>query len=180
MLACQIVSKFLQLHGLYTTRLRLSMGFSKQEYWSELPRPPPGYLPDPGIKPVSLTSPASAGRFFTTDATWEVQMTVIKIAAEISVLNVLRVCAALLGARPGAEMLVLLCPSAHLSVCVPRERKRCQLSYDMPLSARHIFTEFNVKLSTEFKWYSWKPGQLRDGRCRFQRQAPGLPSWLHL
>ena len=31
----------------------LSMGFSRQEYWSGLPRPPPGELPDPGIKPVS-------------------------------------------------------------------------------------------------------------------------------
>ena len=31
----------------------LSMGFSRQEYWSGLPRPPPGDLPDPGIKPVS-------------------------------------------------------------------------------------------------------------------------------
>ena len=36
----------------------LSMGFSRQEYWSGLPCPPPGYLPDPGIEPVSLTSPA--------------------------------------------------------------------------------------------------------------------------
>ena len=77
-LSCQIVSKFLQLHGLYPTRLHLSMGFSKQEYWSELPCPPPGDLPDPGIKPVSFTSPASAGGFFTTNATWEVQMMVIK------------------------------------------------------------------------------------------------------
>ena len=34
----------------------LSMGFSRQEHWSRLPCPPPGYLPNPGIKPVSLTS----------------------------------------------------------------------------------------------------------------------------
>ena len=33
--------------------------------------PPPGDLPDPGIEPTSLTSPALAGRFFTTNATWE-------------------------------------------------------------------------------------------------------------
>ena len=33
--------------------------------------PPPGDLPNPGIKPVSLTSPALAGSFFTTSATWE-------------------------------------------------------------------------------------------------------------
>ena len=44
------------------------MGFSRQEYWSGLPRPLPGDLPDPGIKPESLMSPAMAGGFFTT---WE-------------------------------------------------------------------------------------------------------------
>ena len=49
----------------------LSMGFSRQEYWSGLPCPSPGDLPDPGIKSVSFTSPALAGKFFTTSATWE-------------------------------------------------------------------------------------------------------------
>ena len=49
----------------------LSRGFSRQEYWSGLPCPPPGNLPNPGIEPTSLTSPALAGRFFTTSATWE-------------------------------------------------------------------------------------------------------------
>ena len=44
------------------------MGYSKQEYWSELSCPPPGDLPDPGIEPTSL---ALAGEFFTTSATWE-------------------------------------------------------------------------------------------------------------
>ena len=38
----------------------LSMGFSRQEYWSGIPCPPPGDLPNPGIKPRSLTPPASA------------------------------------------------------------------------------------------------------------------------
>ena len=49
----------------------LSMGFSRQEYWSELPCPHPGDLPNPGTQPGSLASPALAGRFFTTSATWE-------------------------------------------------------------------------------------------------------------
>ena len=49
----------------------LSMGFSRQEYWSGLPFPTPGDLPDPGIKPTSLMSPALADRFFTTSATGE-------------------------------------------------------------------------------------------------------------
>jgi len=47
------------------------MGFSRQEYWSGLPCPPPGDLPDSGIELVSLLSPALAGRFFNPSATWE-------------------------------------------------------------------------------------------------------------
>ena len=49
----------------------LSMELSRQEYWSGLPFPTPGDLPDPGIEPEYLASPALAGRFFTTNATWE-------------------------------------------------------------------------------------------------------------
>ena len=49
----------------------LSMGFSRQEYWSRMPCPPPGDLPDPGIKPASLMSPTLAGGLFTTSATCE-------------------------------------------------------------------------------------------------------------
>ena len=45
------------------------MGFSRQEYWSGLPFPPPGDLLDPEIKLVSLASPALAGGFFTTSTT---------------------------------------------------------------------------------------------------------------
>ena len=48
----------------------LFMGFSRQEYWSGLPYPPPGDLPDPGIEPMTVTSSALAGGFFTTSATW--------------------------------------------------------------------------------------------------------------
>ena len=44
------------------------MEFSRQEYWSGLPFPTPGDLPDLGIESVSLGSPALAGGFFTT---WE-------------------------------------------------------------------------------------------------------------
>jgi len=49
----------------------VSMGFSRQEHWGELPCPPPGGLPDLGTEPASLASPALAGRFFTASATWE-------------------------------------------------------------------------------------------------------------
>ena len=44
----------------------LSKGFIKQKYWSRLPFPPPGDLPDPGIETTSLVSSALAGGFFTT------------------------------------------------------------------------------------------------------------------
>ena len=49
----------------------LSMGFSRQEYWSGLPNPPPGSLPYPGIEVMSLMSPALSGRFFTSSTSWE-------------------------------------------------------------------------------------------------------------
>ena len=44
-------------------QLPLSMGFSRQEYWSGLPCPSPGDLPKPGIEPASLMFPGLAGRF---------------------------------------------------------------------------------------------------------------------
>ena len=47
------------------------MGFSRQEYWNGLPCPPLEDLPNPGIEPVSLTSPELAGGFFITSITWE-------------------------------------------------------------------------------------------------------------
>ena len=45
----------------------LSMGFFRQDYWSGLPCPIPGDLPDPGIEPMSPMSPPLAGGFFTTE-----------------------------------------------------------------------------------------------------------------
>ena len=46
-------------------------GFSRQDYQSGLPCPPPRDLPDSGIEPESFLSPTLAGRFFNTSATWE-------------------------------------------------------------------------------------------------------------
>ena len=65
---------FIYLHVLSRVPLRvarqppLSMGFSRQEYWSGLPFPSPGDLPDPGLELLSPTSPAAAGGFFTSAA----------------------------------------------------------------------------------------------------------------
>ena len=63
LLSCSVVSDSLRPHG-QARQAPLSMGFSRQHYWSGLPFPPPRDLPDPGIKPES---PAFAGGFFTTE-----------------------------------------------------------------------------------------------------------------
>ena len=73
----------------------LSMGFSRQEYWSGLPSPSPGNLPNPGIEPTSLMSPALAGRFFTTRATWEdhnISRALIEIYFKIETLKLQKWC----------------------------------------------------------------------------------------
>ena len=59
------------LQSCLTLQVPLSMGFCRQEYWRGLSPPPPGDLPHPGIEPASLTSPALAGGFFASSATWE-------------------------------------------------------------------------------------------------------------
>ena len=51
----------------YSLKSPGSMEFSRQEYQSGLLFPPPGYLPNPGIEPMSPVSPALAGRFFITE-----------------------------------------------------------------------------------------------------------------
>ena len=50
-----------------TLQAPLFMRFPRQEYWSRLPFPPPGDLPNPEIKPESPEFPALVGRFFTTE-----------------------------------------------------------------------------------------------------------------
>ena len=56
----------------------LSMGFPRQENWSGLPFPPPGDLPNPGIKPESLVPPALAGGFFTTEPPGKPKATILQ------------------------------------------------------------------------------------------------------
>jgi len=58
-------------------QIPLPMEFSRREQWSGVPFPTAGDLPDPGIEPVSLVSPALAGRLFTISATWEALWTVV-------------------------------------------------------------------------------------------------------
>ena len=72
-LKCQWPSRVLLCVTQWTVahQAPLSMAFSRPEYWSGVQCPPPGDLLDPGIEPASLTSPALAGGFFATSATWE-------------------------------------------------------------------------------------------------------------
>ena len=60
-----VLSRVRLFEALWTvaSQAPLSMRFPRQEYWSGLPFPFPGHLPDPGIEPVSPASPALAGRF---------------------------------------------------------------------------------------------------------------------
>ena len=68
---CYVLSFFscVQPHETAARQAPLSMGFSRQEYWSGLPCPPPGDLPEPGIKPASFMAPVLAGGFFKISAT---------------------------------------------------------------------------------------------------------------
>ena len=66
LLSCSVMSDSLRPPWIVTYKTPLSMGFPRQEYWSGLPSLPPGDLPDPGIEPTSLMSPALAGGFFAT------------------------------------------------------------------------------------------------------------------
>jgi len=66
--AHSVVTDSLQPHGLEPVGLLCPWAFPGK-YWSELPFLTPGDLPDPGIEPVSLASPALAGGFFTTSTT---------------------------------------------------------------------------------------------------------------
>ena len=68
--ACSVMSNSVALWTL-ACQPSQSMEFSRQEYWSGLPFPPPGDLPNLGIKPELLESLALAGRFFTNWTTWE-------------------------------------------------------------------------------------------------------------
>ena len=66
--------QFFVTHWTAAHQALLSIGFFRQEYWNGLLCPPPGDLPNPGVKPESLISPALAGGFFTVSTTWEAHL----------------------------------------------------------------------------------------------------------
>ena len=67
MLSHSVVSDSFEIPWAVAHHTPLFIGFSRQEYWSGLPIPSPGNLPNPGIKPESSVAPALAGGFFTTE-----------------------------------------------------------------------------------------------------------------
>ena len=111
----------------------LSMRFSRQEYWSGLPYPPPEDLPNPGIKPTSLMSPAVAGIFFISSAAWEAQKLrhIVAVVPCSVTQSCLTLCHPMDGSTPGfpvlhhlLELLKLMSiesvmPSKHLILCHP-------------------------------------------------------------
>ena len=80
------------------------MQFSRQEYWSGLPCPPPGNLSNPGIESAFLTSPALAGGFFTTSATWEAPAAAPAAAPAKSLQSCLTLCDPIDGSPPGSAV----------------------------------------------------------------------------
>ena len=71
MLSHSVVSDCLGVHGLYSLPGSSVHRRSMEKYWSGLPCPSPGDLPDPGLNPHLIKSPALAGRFFITSTIWE-------------------------------------------------------------------------------------------------------------
>ena len=78
-----------------THQAPLSVEFPRQEYWSGLPVPTPGDFPDPEIKPASPTSPALAGKFFTTAPLGKPKMITVK-PITISSLHIVTFCVCLI------------------------------------------------------------------------------------
>ena len=82
-IACFLLSRFIRTQLFVTLwtvahQAPLFMEFSRQEYWSVLPFPSPGNLPNPGIELVSLASPALTGSFFTISTIWEAFLTALE------------------------------------------------------------------------------------------------------
>ena len=82
----------------------LSLELSREEYWSGVPFPTPEDLPDPGIKLTSFVSPALAGEFFTTSATWEALLTICSAAAAKSLQSYPTLCDPMDCSPPGSSI----------------------------------------------------------------------------
>ena len=101
----------------------LSKEFSRKEYWSGLPWSPPGDLPDPGIEPASLTSPALAVQLFTTSTTWEALLNDLPNSSFLATQYILK---------------ILTCKSNYISCLTPNP---------------WIFKDFRKTLSHNTSWW---------------------------
>ena len=110
----------------------LSMGLAQQEYCSGLQCPLPGDLPSSGIKPTSVTSPALAGEFFTTRATWEAQR--VRLTGQLSTQACLHIKIRLVG-QP-YNYAPLLCNATDRT----QDHMRC-----------HLAKEFKAKCHQNFR-----------------------------
>ena len=90
MLGHSFLSDTLQPYRTVACQALPPLEFFRQEFWSGVPFPPPGHLPDPGMEPAHLASLALAGGFFMTAAPSEVQVqrvwTLFQVLPEIKVL----------------------------------------------------------------------------------------------
>ena len=84
MYECSVVSDFLQAPWTTAPQAPLPMEFSRQGYWSGLPFPPPGDLPNAGIKSALPLSPALAGRAFTTRPPGKPKYTLCQIVLNVT------------------------------------------------------------------------------------------------
>ena len=88
----------------YNCQAPLFMEFPRQEYWSGLWFPSPGDLPDLGIEPPSLASPAFAGRFFTVWAIREAQTTTCVCVRVCESLSCVQLCDPMDCSLPGSSV----------------------------------------------------------------------------
>ena len=137
---CCVLSRVQLFETPWTVALQapLPMEFSRQEYWSGLPFPPPGHLPDSGIEAVSLASLALAGGFFTTEPPGKPLGNV-----QISKENVIKVIDGYLwggnwgqwGWEVGQETVIIILSSLKI-------KKRNNFYHHLILLLQHIFAAF--------------------------------------
>ena len=124
----------------------LSMGFFRQEHWSELTCPPAGDLSSPMIETVSLTSPALASRFFTTSTTWEAHpWTMLVLKGEKTHFCRLRRLKQQQQQSLQSQKLQVILPNSHIPCSGPKfyqlglwlDQQICLLSIQLSLEFRH-------------------------------------------
>ena len=129
------------------------MEFSRQDYWRGLPFPSPVDLPDPGIKPASLASPALTGGFFTTGSTWEAtkcsqmsQSTFITLTFKMEVFLVLSISFFSPGSLPRVSV-------GFLSLGVLRQCRLCSFSDEAvnSITSQISFLLFHVLNAPQLK-----------------------------